>query len=107
MMKQGWGWALAQGLKTCPEYFSLHRSQCHAWSASPTYYLSKYVLGVHFPKAPDLDYVELNVKTHYVEHAEGRFPHPKGVIYVKWHKENGKIVFDVVKAPERVIVKSI
>jgi len=83
LMKQGWGWALAQGLKTCPEYFRLTSSLCHAWSASPTYYLSKYVLGVHFPKAPDLNEVEIHVQTNQVKHAEGAFPHPEGLIEVE------------------------
>ncbi|GET41224.1 family 78 glycoside hydrolase catalytic domain [Microseira wollei] len=102
LMRQGWGWALAQGLKTCPEYFSVALSQSHAWSASPTYYLSKYVLGVHFPKAPNLDVVEIRVQTDSITQAEGAFPHPKGLIEVKWHTENGKRVFDTVKAPQGV-----
>lgn len=102
IMRQGWGWALAQGLKTCPEDFTLDRSQCHAWSASPTYYLSKYVLGVHFPKAPNLDVVEIRVQTHNVTEAEGVFPHPKGVIKVKWHTEGDQRVFDHVNVPNGV-----
>ncbi|MBD2129121.1 family 78 glycoside hydrolase catalytic domain [Microcoleus sp. ZQ-A2] len=107
MMRQGWGWVLAQGLKTCPEYFSISPklSLCHAWSASPTYYLSKYILGVHFPKAPDLDIVEIRVQTQSITQAEGAFPHPKGLIEVKWHTENGKRIFDKVKAPEGVEIR--
>jgi hypothetical protein len=107
MMRQGWGWVLAQGLKTCPEYFSISPklSLCHAWSASPTYYLSKYILGVHFPKAPELDIVEIRVQTQSITQAEGAFPHPKGLIEVKWHTENGKRIFDKVKAPEGVEIR--
>ena len=104
VMRQGWGWALAQGLRTCPEYFELKNSLCHAWSACPTYYLSKYVLGVHFPKAPDLDYVEIKVQTKSITKAEGAYPHPKGLIKVKWHLEGQRRIFDVIEAPDGVEV---
>ncbi|MGE5557624.1 MAG: family 78 glycoside hydrolase catalytic domain [Bacillota bacterium] len=108
MIKQGWGWALAQGLKTTPEYFSLRSSLCHAWSASPTYFLSKHVLGVHFPKAPDLDEVEIRVQAHGVSFAEGAFPHPKGAVEVKWHTDDeGRRIFDHVKTPDGVKVKVV
>jgi hypothetical protein len=104
LMRDGWGWALAQGLKTCPEYWTLGASQCHAWSAGPTYYLSKYALGVHFPAAPDLSKVEIRVQADTISEAEGAWPHPLGVIEVKWHTETGKRVFDYVKAPKGVSV---
>ena len=105
IMKQGWGWMLAKGLKTCAEFFSLDYSLCHAWSANPTWYLSKNILGVHFPKAPDMNEVEIRVQTHCVTHAEGAFPHPRGVVEVKWHTEDGERIFDYVKAPDGVKVK--
>ena len=104
MMRQGWGWMLAQGMRTCGEYFSLHASHCHAWSASPTYYLSKHVLGVQFPQAPDLDKVEIRVQTGNVTSAEGVVPHPKGRIEVRWHMEGVRRVFDYIRAPEGVSI---
>jgi alpha-L-rhamnosidase len=110
IIKQGWGWALYNGMKTTPEYFSKDPggSLCHAWSASPTYFFSKYALGINFPKAPDLSYVEIKVQTASITEMEGKYPHPKGgVIEVKWHTENGKRVFDYVKAPDGVQVKVI
>jgi alpha-L-rhamnosidase len=102
LIKQGWGWMLAQGLKTCPEYFSTEPSLCHAWSASPMFYLSKNILGVQFTDAPDLSKVEIKVQTTDLAFAEGTFPHPLGVIAVKWHTERGKRIFDYVKVPEGV-----
>ncbi len=103
VMRQGWGWMLAQGLKTCAEYFSLDASHCHAWSASPTYYLSRNVLGVHFPEAPNLDVVEIRVKAHGIVWAEGAYPHPRGSIAVKWRLQDGRRVIDV-EAPPGVTV---
>ena len=107
IIRQGWGWMLYKGFKTCPEYFTFDQSHCHAWSASPTYYLSKYVLGVNYPIATDTNTVEIKVQTNTVTAAEGKFPHPKGAIAVKWHTENGKRIFDYVKAPEGVKVNII
>lgn len=105
LMKEGWGWMLAKGLRTCPEYFNVNDSLCHAWSASPTYYLSKQVLGVNYPKEPFMDEVEINVKADGIDYAEGAFPHPKGLVEVKWHMDNGKRIYDYIKAPDGVCVK--
>jgi alpha-L-rhamnosidase len=107
LMKQGWGWMLAKGMPTCLEYFVTKYSLCHAWSASPTYYLSKNILGINYPKAPNLDVVEIAVKTSCVNWAEGAYPHPKGFIQVKWHMDEGKRVFDYVRAPEGVTVSIV
>jgi hypothetical protein len=110
LIKEAWGWCLFNGMSTVPEYFSTNpfQSMCHAWSASPVYYLSKYGLGVNFPQAPNLNHVEIRVKSSSLTSCEGKFPHPKGgSIDVKWHMENGKRVFDYVKAPNGVEVKVV
>jgi hypothetical protein len=107
LMKDGWGWILSKGLRTCPEYFDMERSLCHAWSASPTYYLSRYVLGVSYPNEPSMDMVEINVKAEGIEYAEGAYPHPKGLIEVKWHLNKGERIFDYVKVPQGVRVTII
>ncbi|MDX2189833.1 MAG: trehalase family glycosidase [Bacteroidota bacterium] len=107
LIRQGWGFFLTKGNRTTPEYFddTNMQSRCHAWSASPVYYLSKYILGIHFPNLPDANTVEIKPLTNTIQHAEGVYPHPKGgLIEVKWHTENGKKVFDYVKAPNGVKV---
>ena len=60
------------------------------------------MLGIFFPKAPDLVVVEIRVHSHSLTSAEGAFPHPKGLIEVKWHMEGQKRIFDLVKAPQGV-----
>jgi hypothetical protein len=106
LIRQGWGWCLAAGLRTCPEYFRIESSLCHAWSASPTYYLSRKVLGIDFPKPADMNTVAIKVETASVQSAEGAWPHPRGTIRVKWHMEGRKRVFDYVKVPRGVTVVS-
>jgi hypothetical protein len=104
LMRQGWGWMLAQGLPTCAEFFSLRASLCHAWSAAPTYYLSKNILGVHYPAAPDLDTIEIKVQAPGIAWAEGAWPHPRGVIEVKWHMDGAQRIFDHIKVPAGVTI---
>ncbi|MFC4779361.1 hypothetical protein ACFO9Q_21410 [Paenibacillus sp. GCM10023252] len=108
MMRQGWGWFLQQGLRQTPEYYDLSLSLCHAWSACPTYFLSKHVLGVHLPTVNEPDEVILHVDTSGVSSAEGTVPHARGLIEVKWHKdENGDIHYDEIRLPEgmRAIIR--
>ena len=96
IMGEGWGSMLASGVRTCMEYYCrMNDSHCHAWSASPGYYLSKYVLGINFPNAPDLSLVEIIVSSSSVTWAEGTWPHPAGLIHVKWKTDNGRRIFDV------------
>ena len=108
IISEGWGSMLSTGVRTCMEYYNqMNDSHCHAWSASPGYYLSKHVLGVNFPKAPDMDTVEIRVQTGIVTSAEGAFPHPRGVIKVKWHMEENRRIFDFICAPTGVTVKIV
>ncbi|QJD86781.1 alpha-L-rhamnosidase-related protein [Cohnella herbarum] len=106
MMRQGWGWFLQQGLQQTPEYYDLAQSLCHAWSACPTYFLSRYVLGVCPPGLEHPDEVTIDVRTADVTAAEGTVPHPRGIVEVKWHlDETGARIFDYVRAPEGIRVR--
>lgn len=105
VIKTGWGWYLHKGLPTTAEYFVLYGgdSRCHAWSASPMYYLSKNISGIHFVNAPDLSKIKIDVKTANVEWAKVKYPHPNGgIIHVEWHMEKSIRVFDVIEVPEGV-----
>ncbi|MBB6731367.1 alpha-L-rhamnosidase N-terminal domain-containing protein [Cohnella zeiphila] len=101
MMRQGWGWFLQKGLKQTPEYFNLEQSLCHAWSACPTYFLSRHVLGVRLPDTGRPDEVVIRVETEDLTAAEGAVPHRLGLIEVKWHTgDDGRRVFDYVRVPQ-------
>ena len=106
-MKDGWGWFLSRGLKTTPEHFDLAASQCHAWTASPAYIMSRYILGVNFDEKNQggLNNVILDVKANGVKWAKGVFPHPLGDIEVSWYRDKtGKILFDRINVPDGVTV---
>ena len=105
-MKQGWGWLLSKGLKTTPEHFTLEESNCHAWTASPAYIMSRYILGVNFNIKQGLNNIILDVKADGVKWAKGVFPHPSGYIEINWHRdENGKIIYDKISVPDGAAVK--
>ena len=104
LIRQGWGWMLTQGLKTCVENFTLQDSHCHAWSASPAWYLSREVLGVKFPQLPDFSVVEIDIRSHHAWWAEGVYPHPSGDLHVKWEKKKSGIEVQC-RAPAGVQVR--
>lgn len=84
-----WGGMLQPGATTCWETFPgyeqgrLTRSHCHAWSASPAYFLHRYVLGFRAPhqstaqpqKPPDFPEIEW---------ARGAVPVLQNDIQIKW-----------------------
>jgi hypothetical protein len=81
-----WGWATDHGLTTWPEVFDLRWSHCHQWSGSPTWQMSRYLLGLE-PRN-DLG------KHHYVitlhpgsqKTSQGTIPLPadEGAIEIHW-----------------------
>ena len=99
-IKEGWGYMLCKGLKTTAEHFDLIHSQCHAWSAYPTYMMSHYVLGISFDA--DCDNIRVSPQPGSLSWAAGVFPHPKGLVEVAWHTEDGQIIFDRLLAPKGV-----
>jgi len=100
-MKEGWGWMLAQGLKTTTEHFNMRDSRCHAWGANPAYALSRHVLGVNFDVTTGLDNIIIDIKPGSVEWAKGVFPHRLGGVEIEWRKdkENGRVIVDSVVVP--------
>ncbi|MCL2099951.1 MAG: hypothetical protein FWH24_05910 [Oscillospiraceae bacterium] len=95
-IKTGWGWILSKELKTTPEHWNLAESRCHAWTASPAYIMSRYILGVNFDIKQGLNNISFDVKAGSgIKWARGRFPHPSGDIEICWHRnEDGCIILD-------------
>ncbi len=78
-------------------------SLCHAWSAGPTAWLSRHVLGVQ-PVEPGCQRVRVEPWLGPLDHAEGEYPTPHGPIHVRHERRrDGSIASDVV-APEGVTV---
>jgi alpha-L-rhamnosidase len=63
-------------------------SRCHAWSSTPTYDLTTWVLGVR-PAAPGYALAEISPRFGTLVHLEGRVPTPHGLIEVQLDRERG------------------
>jgi len=108
LIRSGWGYFLFAGFTQCPEYHvpTPGLSLCHAWSASPMYYLSSAMSGIEFADDEGLTKYTLNVKASTVDWAKVKLPHPKGVIEIEWHMEGDVRVFDKISAPDGVEIRS-
>jgi hypothetical protein len=106
-MRRCWGQMLDAGAWTFWEYFLDTDSRCHAWSASPTYFLSSKVLGVEFPVSGDPTRIEIAPRPGSLTWAEGDYPLPAlgagQTLHVRWerHGQDVKIEF---QAPPGVTV---
>jgi hypothetical protein len=86
-----WRGMLDLGLTTVPETPDPTRSDSHAWSAHPNYGLLATVLGVR-PSEPGFKKVRIAPHLGPLRRAEGRVPHPLGVIVVRLTRtEDGRL----------------
>ncbi|WP_442484550.1 alpha-L-rhamnosidase-related protein [Aeoliella sp. SH292] len=87
-----WGWSLGDGRTTWLEVFDPRWSHCHQWAGSPTWQLSRYVLGV----TPRFDLGERHYEYSLVpcslQRASGTVPLPdgSGVLQIEWETREGK-----------------
>ncbi len=87
-MRAYWGRMLGHGAWTAWEYFvdRTTASRCHAWSASPTHYLSERVLGVRLAEAGSPQRVVIDPTPGTLTWARGVYPHAAGPIRVSWRR---------------------
>ncbi len=76
-----WQKMLESGLTTFAETPDPTRSDCHAWSASPLYFLLSSVCGMH-PAEPGFRSVLIEPHPGALKQIKGIMPHPKGKIEV-------------------------
>ena len=99
-----WRRMIKNNCTTCVEAEAFARSECHAWGALALYELPSVVLGVR-PAKPGYEKVEIKPVMGYLEYASGSVKTPRGMISVKWKKENGDIVLEY-EVPENMKVVS-
>ena len=97
-IRKHWGKMIYERDDTAWEDFNIndHSTLSHAWSASPTYFLSTQVLGVDlgFPQnAVSSDTVYIMPQAESIQWARGVVPHPKGDILVDWKISNDCLLF--------------
>jgi hypothetical protein len=85
-IRRRWGAMLDAGATTIWEVWHPLASQCHGWSTTPTFDLSREVLGVA-PIAPGFDRVRIAPQPVDLAWAKGAFPTVKGDIPVSWQSD--------------------
>ena len=109
-IRKHWGKMIYESDDTAWEDFNRdnHSTMSHAWSGSPTYFLSTQVLGVDlgFPSHLNCDTIVIAPQAESIDWAKGCVPHPKGEVYVAW-RINGNFLFLNYQAPEGVPVKVV
>lgn len=85
--RRSWGWVLQQGLTTWPEVFDLRWSHCHQWSGSPTWMLSRHVLGLHPRSDLGPNHFRLEVRPGSLRQASGKVAlRDGGWVEVQWKR---------------------
>lgn len=84
-------------------YIGLRRSLCHGWAAGPTPWLSQHVLGIQVLE-PGCKKIKVEPHLGDLQWAEGSYPTPVGVLYVKHTRGAGGKIRSVIKAPKGVEV---
>jgi len=82
-------------------YVGYRHSLCHGWASGPTAWLSEVVLGIR-PEAPGCAVVRIEPKLGNLEWAEGTYPTPKGVIWVRHQRQGNGEIRSQVQAPDGV-----
>lgn len=84
-------------------YKGYRHSLCHGWASGPTSWLSEYVLGIKVLE-PGCKVVKIEPHLCDLDWAEGTFPTPYGIIYVKHTKANDGTVKTEISAPDEIKV---
>lgn len=93
---QPWREMLALGLSTFAEEPEPTRSDAHAWSASPNYFLLSLVCGIR-PDAPGFRSVLIAPAPGDLDRIEGSVPHPLGTVSLKMERlPSGEYQADVI-----------
>ena len=87
-----WNNFIDYGHTTCGEtgFASHDRSDCHAWSAHPAYFLLSSVCGI---KPADLGFNQVKISPHLgdLQSVKASMPHPKGRIQVEYEMKKDKL----------------
>lgn len=106
VIRKRWGAMIDTGLSTCLEMFPdpnksrSGRSHCHAWSATPGYFLPRIILGARSLE-PGFKKVLIAPKVEDLEWAKGSVPTPHGVIEIDWERTSEEFCLKI-KVSERI-----
>lgn len=95
-----WGAMLDAGATTWWEHWTDHASLCHGWSAAPTYFLSREILGVR-NAAPGWRRVRVEPWTAGLTSCRGAVPLPQGDLRAAWTVQKRGVLRYDLELPEK------
>ncbi|HLL04429.1 MAG TPA: family 78 glycoside hydrolase catalytic domain [Myxococcaceae bacterium] len=103
-IRERWGVMVERG-PTLWELWQPIGSECHAWAGTPTYDLSRELLGVT-PLKDGFSQVRIAPRLVDLEWLRGRYPTPRGELEVSLERRQGQLHLEV-KAPPSVTVELV
>lgn len=100
-IRRTWGYMIESGATTWWERMPLKpgASRCHVWSAHPTAFLSRYVLGL-YPMEAGWRRFAVDPQRFDLSHASGKVPTPYGDIEIKWNLNTLKLLEVELTVPQ-------
>ena len=89
-----WRQMLSLGLTTWAETPEPTRSDCHAWSAHPSFDFLATVAGIE-PAAPGFSKVAISPHVGPLKKLNAALPHPQGEVVVSYHRTAGGLTADI------------
>ncbi len=84
-------------------YPSYRHSLCHGWSSGPTPWMSRHILGIEVVE-PGCRVLRVSPHLGDLDWAEGSYPTPKGVVFVRHERRPDGLIRTKVKAPRGIRV---
>lgn len=84
-------------------YKGYRHSLCHGWASGPTAWISEYVLGVKILE-PGCKVIKIEPQLGDLQWAEGTYPTPEGVIYIRHEKQENGSILTKIEAPENITI---
>jgi hypothetical protein len=106
LIRDKWGAMIERGATTFWEHWEPTGSLCHAWSASPLYHLTQWILGV-VPTEPGWRRVTIQPIPGKLEFARGVVPTPLGPLKVEWEQSEEDQLAVRIDVPEGMTAEFI
>ena len=94
--RRGWGWMLQRGANTWWEVFDDRWSHCHYWAGSPTWQMSRHLLGLRPALRGAEPVVAVKVYPGSLPWARGTVPIPGvGPVEIEWIRDGASLRYSV------------
>lgn len=85
-------------------YKQFRHSLCHGWASGPTWFLTRYVLGIRILE-PGCKKLMIKPSLSTLDHVKGKYPTPYGVVTVEHTRDASGRINTVFDAPKEVEIE--